>query len=286
MNDEMQPMNFTKPAIVLTAFGTTTKARQAYALFEERLRLAFPEHAIHWAYSSRQVRHFARQRHGQDHQGPTEVLQRLRSHGHEWAVVQSLHLLAGHEFYRLVEEVQQVPIRTAIGLPLLYAPEDYQQLVTLLAAAWRELSRDEAVVLVGHGTDHASWATYLTLQHFLNDRVERPVYVGVLEGYPERTDVVAAVAGSGARRVHLVPLMLVAGVHVQEDLAGPEDSWQADLEAAGLEVTLEPRGLLELPGVMDLFQEHLAQALEAIPASLDFPWPEAAAGLKRCYQLC
>lgn len=275
-----------KPALVLVAFGTTTTARQSYAAFEGRLRQVFPEHEVYWAYSSRQVRHFARQRHGRDHQGPTEVLRRLRGQGYEWAVVQSLHLLAGHEFYRLVAEVQQVPIRTAIGLPLLYAPEDYQRVAALLARAWQDLGHDEAIVFVGHGTDHASWATYLALQHFLGELVDRPVFVGVLEGYPEREETVAAVVASGARRVRLIPLMLVAGVHVQEDLAGPEDSWQADLKAAGLEVTLEAQGLLELPGVIDLFQEHLAQALEAIPASLPFLVPEAVAGLKRCYQLC
>ncbi len=277
--------NSLKPAIVLTAFGTTTKARQAYALFEERLRVAFPGHEVQWAYSSRQVRHFAKERQGREHRGPVEVLQALRARGQEWAVVQSLHLLAGHEFYRLVAEVQSVPLRTAIGLPLLYAPEDYRQVAATLAAAWHDLGQDEAIVLVGHGTDHAGWATYLALQHFLNELVDYPVFVGVLEGYPERQEVVEAVAASGARRVRLVPLMLVAGVHVQEDLAGPEDSWQEALTAAGLEVALEKQGLLAHPGIMDLFQAHLAQALAAIPPAVSVPVLGQAA-VKRCYQLC
>ncbi|MGQ9920229.1 MAG: sirohydrochlorin cobaltochelatase [Desulfobacca sp.] len=254
-----------KPPIVLTAFGTTTRAGQRYALFEERLRFAFPGHSLYWAFSSRQVRHFAKQRQGHEHRGPVEVLRALEQAGHDWAVVQSLHLLAGHEFYRLVEEVQSVPLRTAIGLPLLYAPEDYQALAAILAAALEDVDADETVVLVGHGTDHASWTTYLALQHFLAERLPYPVFVGVLQGYPERQDVVAAVAASGVRRVRLVPLMLVAGVHVQKDLAGEQDSWCQALNAVGLQVTLASQGLLDYPGVFHLFQEHIAEALDAIP---------------------
>jgi sirohydrochlorin cobaltochelatase len=59
--------------------------------------------------------------------------------------------------------------------------------------------------------------------------------------------------------------MLVAGLHVQEDLAGPEDSWQTALEQAGLTVTLEATGLLHYPGVIKIFQEHVEQALDIIP---------------------
>ena len=256
-----------KPPIVLTAFGTTTRARQRYALFEERLRFAFPGHKLYWTFSSRQVRHFAKQRHGREHLGPVEVLQALHKKGYEWAVVQSLHLMAGHEFYRLVEEVQSSPLRTAMGLPLLYTPEDHQALAATLTAAWGDLEPDEAVVLVGHGTDHASWTTYLALQHFFTGRLPNPVFVGVLQGYPDRDEVLAALTASGARRVRLVPLMLVAGVHVQEDLAGNEDSWCQALTAAGLTVTLDNQGLLDYSGVFEMFQDHIAMALDAIPFS-------------------
>ncbi|MEW6658933.1 MAG: sirohydrochlorin cobaltochelatase [Thermodesulfobacteriota bacterium] len=254
-----------KVPIVLVAFGTTTSARQSYALLEEHIRAAFPGREVHWAFSSRMVRDFSRQRHGRKGKGPAEVLEELRARGFEWAVVQSLHLLAGHEFYRLVAEVQTCRLRTAMGLPLLWAPEDYHAFLEALTDRLDVAGDEEAIILAGHGTDHASWVTYLGLQYLLSQRFGPQVYIGVLEGRPSRQEVVAQVIRSGLKQVRLLPLMLVAGRHVQEDLAGPEDSWKTSLEAAGLTVTLEAVGLLSYPGVIKIFQDHIAQALDAIP---------------------
>jgi sirohydrochlorin cobaltochelatase len=255
-----------KTPIVLAAFGTTTAARQSYPVLDEHIRGAFPEHEVHWAFSSRMVRDFSQQRHGRKGKGPREILEELQARGFEWAVVQSLHLLAGHEFYRLVEEVQAGRIRTAMGLPLFWAPEDYGAFLEALAPKLEAAGYDEAIILVGHGTDHPSWATYLALQYLLSGRFGHQVHIGVLEGRPSRQEVIARVVKSGLKRIRLLPLMLVAGRHVQEDLAGPEDSWQIALEQAGLTVTLEATGLLHYPGIIKIFQEHIEQALDIIPS--------------------
>jgi sirohydrochlorin cobaltochelatase len=254
-----------KVPLVLAAFGTTTAAGKSYALLEEHLRAAFPGHEVHWAFSSRMVRDFSRQRRGRQVPGPVEVLEALAARGFKWAVVQSLHLLAGHEFYRLVAEVEACRLRTSMGLPLFWAPEDYQAFLEALAAKLDIIGQEEAVILVGHGTDHASWATYLALQHLLSQRFGPRVHIGVIEGQPSREEVLATVVRAGVKQVRLLPLMLVAGRHVQEDLAGPEDSWTTSLQAAGLTVTLEATGLLSYPGVIKIFQDHIAQALDAIP---------------------
>jgi sirohydrochlorin cobaltochelatase len=254
-----------KVPLVLVAFGTTTSARQSYSFLEEHIRAAFPGHEVHWAFSSRMVRDFSQQRSGRKGKGPAEILEELRARGFEWAVVQSLHLLAGHEFYRLVAEVQACPMRTAMGLPLFWGPEDYDAFLEALAARLDAAGKEEAVILVGHGTDHASWATYLALQYLLSRQFGHQVYIGVLEGRPSRQEVLAAVVRSGVKQVRLLPLMLVAGRHVQEDLAGEEDSWQTSLAAAGLSVTLEATGLLSYPGVIKIFQDHIAKALDIIP---------------------
>jgi len=255
-----------KPPIVLTAFGTTTSGQQSYAFLDQQIREAFPEHEVHWAFSSRMVRDFSRQRHGRKGKGPAEVLEELQARGFEWAVVQSLHLLPGHEFYRLVAEVQDCRIRTSMGLPLFWSPADYGAFLEALAPSMKVAGNEEAIIWVGHGTDHASWITYLGLQYLLSKRFGSQVYIGVLEGQPSREDLVAEMVKSGRKRIRLFPLMLVAGRHVQDDLAGPEDSWQTSLGAAGLTVTVEATGLLSYPGVVQIFQEHIAQALDIIPA--------------------
>jgi sirohydrochlorin cobaltochelatase len=251
--------------IVLAAFGTTTSARQSYTYLDAHIRAAFPAHEVHWAFSSRMVRDFDQQRRGRKRKGPGELLEELKARGFEWAVVQALHLVAGHEFYRLVEEVQACGIRTAMGLPLFSAPEDYGAFLEALAPKLDGVGREEAIILVGHGTDHPSWATYPALQYLSSGRFGHQVHIGVLEGHPSRQEVIARVVKSGLKRIRLLPLMLVAGRHVQEDLAGPEDSWQTALQGAGLTVTLDATGLLHYPGVIKIFQEHIINALEVIP---------------------
>jgi sirohydrochlorin cobaltochelatase len=253
-----------KIPLVMVAFGTTTRAFKSYGYLDKTIRATFPGHEIHWAFSSRMVRDLSRRRHGLKTKSPTEVLEELHTRGFEWAVVQSLHLLAGHEFHRLVEEVQACRMRTAMGLPLLWAPQDYRALLETLAARLKATEPGEAIIFVGHGTDHPAWASYPTLQYLLSKEFGHRAYIGVLEGFPDRKEVLAAVVRSPIKRVRLLPLMLVAGRHLQNDLAGSQDSWKAACEKAGLSVTLEATGLLNYPGVVKIFQNHISNALDII----------------------
>ncbi|MEW6657995.1 MAG: sirohydrochlorin cobaltochelatase [Thermodesulfobacteriota bacterium] len=255
-----------KIPIVVTAFGTTTKARATYELMDRSFRKAFPGHDIHWAFSSRMVKDKLKGRRHLDVRHTFEVLAGLRAQRHSWAVVQSLHLMCGHEFYRLLEEVKPLPIRTSIGLPLLSSYEDYHQLALALGVG-RTFSREEALVLVGHGTDHPSWSTYPALEKILREAYGPGIYVGVVEGYPSKEQVIKAVIRTGARKVRLIPLMLVAGVHFYEDLNDGEDSWRAAFEAAGLEVNVDPQGIGAREEIIQIFIEHIREALDVIPKS-------------------
>jgi sirohydrochlorin cobaltochelatase len=254
--------------IVLTAFGTTTKARQTYDIMGKIIKEEFPGHEIHWAFSSRMVRDRLRLKQKFEARHPHEVLQALAAEGHAWAVVQSIHLLCGHEFYRMIDEVQAQPIRTSIGLPLLTSYEDYHSLAK--AFRFAGASADQALVLVGHGTDHPSWAAYLALENILRE-VGQGIYVGVVEGLPSREQVIKAVVTTGVRKVRLIPLMLVAGVHFIEDLSADEDSWKAAFQEAGLEVDVEPEGIGTKREVVRIFIDHIRAALDIIPGSVPTP---------------
>ncbi len=251
--------------IVLAAFGTSTRARQTYTTIDSRTRSLFPDHPVHWAFTSRMVKDRVQQEQGWELKHPHQVLDELYEQGHEWAVVQSLHLVCGHEFDRLVDETRSCPIRTSIGLPLLDSPEDYEAVARTLD---RELSREdkgEALVLVGHGTDHAIWTAYPCLERVARNHLGGRVFVGVVEGWPEAEDIVHDVVSAGFRRVRLVPFMLVAGVHFHEDLVGGEDSWKNHFQDNGLEVVVEERSLGGMPGIIDRFGQHIQDALTVIP---------------------
>jgi sirohydrochlorin cobaltochelatase len=252
--------------IVLTAFGTTTKARQTYDFMDKIIKEEFPGHEVLWAFSSRMVRDRLKHKQKFEARHPHEVLKDLYEQGHTWAVVQSVHLLCGHEFYRMLEEVQPLPIRTSIGLPLFSSYGDYQQLAQALNFG-EGLSQREALVLVGHGTDHPSWASYPTLENILREAYGKSIYVGVVEGCPSQEQVVKAVISAGVRKVRLIPLMIVAGVHFLEDLCENEDSWRAAFLKAGLEVDVETQGIGTRREVVRIFIDHIREALDVIPGS-------------------
>jgi sirohydrochlorin cobaltochelatase len=251
--------------VVLTAFGSTAAARKAYAAVGERVKKALPDHDVRWAYTSRMVRQRCRREKGLELESPRRVLQALGEQGHRWAVVQSLHLLCGYEFQRLVEEVQCPPCRVSMGLPLLWTCEDYRQFLEALSRSLPPPRAGEAVILVGHGTDHPSWVSYVALQRMLEKQLGPRWHLGVVEGCPTREETLEEILRAGFRRVRLVPLMMVAGIHVREDLMGADDSWKTAFEQKGVEVDVEAEGLLSRPEITAIFIRHIQEALQVIP---------------------
>lgn len=254
--------------IVIAAFGTTSRARTVYDRVDERLRRLFPDHEIHWAYSSRIVRHKLKKR-GVHAPTPLDVLEKIAEQGGEWAVVQSFNMICGHEFYRLGQSVLKGPPRVSIGHSLLCGPGDFSAVAEALAPYFAVDSK-EAVALVGHGTDHCAWSVYPALEAVLRRRYGARAFVGVIEGdRPTRDAVIHDVQSAGFERVRLAPLMLVAGIHFEEDLVGPDDSWKSAFEAKGVEVAVEKEGLGGLPGIIDIFCGHIESALNVIPLAVE-----------------
>ena len=259
-------MSIPHPPIIIAAFGTTSRARSVYAKVDEYLKKIFPCHEILWGYSSRIVRHKLQKR--DIHlPTPTEMLEQLASKGHSWAVVQSFNIMCGHEFQRLRDSVQNDRIRVSIGHSLLCGFEDFNAMAKSVAPLFTK-SPDEAVVLVGHGTDHCAWSVYPALEKILRNHYGNRAFVGIVEGaYPDRETVIDEIRAKAFKKVRLVPCMLTAGVHFAEDLAGDEDSWKTALVTQGIEVALESEGLGSRPEIIDIFASHIRMALDVIPNS-------------------
>lgn len=250
--------------IVIAAFGTTTKTLASYDFLDARIKGHFPDHEVLWAWSSRMVKDkvIGQQ---QTISSPHEVLDQLYRHHSSWAVVQSLHLLGGHEFSRLVEETEQSAIRTSIGLPLLSSPEDFQALCTCLMPLING-HPDQAILLVGHGTDHPAWSAYPALQYFMRRHFGPRIFIGVIEGCPASAEVIADITASGYKKICIIPLLLVAGMHFHRDLTGDCDaSWMRLLAQANIEVEIIEQGIGVLPAISDMFCQHIEDALAIIP---------------------
>ncbi|MCF8026193.1 MAG: sirohydrochlorin cobaltochelatase [Desulfobacteraceae bacterium] len=256
-----------KHPIVIAAFGSTTRARQIYGHIDARLKQRFAGHEIVWAYNSRIVRHKMKQK-AVDLPPPAAVFDELAGRGYQWAVVQSLNVICGHEFHRLKDEALKGPLRVSIGHSLLCSADDFFKAAEAIRPVF-EKDPQEAVVFVGHGTDHCAWSVYPAFESLLRQKYGSRAFVGVVEGdWPDCAAVMAAVQSASFCRVRLVPLMLVAGVHFEEDLAGNQDSWKSAFEAENIEVCLEMAGLGTNTGIIDIFGDHIESAADVIPENV------------------
>jgi sirohydrochlorin cobaltochelatase len=253
-----------KTPVILSVFGTTTKALKTYAYINERCKMAFPQCNFHWAYSSNMVREKMKKK-KINLQTPFEVLCDLQNH-YDWAVLQSMHLICGHEFYKLTDEASKANLRTSIGLPLLYGHDDYMRVAKALSSYFTK-DDDEAVVFVGHGTDHPGWASYPALSTILKELHGKRAFVGVVEEFPGEEIIVSEVEKHGFTKVRLVPIMLIAGVHFEEDIAGDEDSWKSAFEARKIAVSMEKEGLGYNDLIIDIYIDHIKDALDLLPES-------------------
>jgi sirohydrochlorin cobaltochelatase len=254
-----------KAPIVLTAFGTTTEAVSTYDYMDKIIGERFPDHEIRWSYTSGMVRNLVQKKQQIELQSTKEVLAELEDKGYDQAVVQSLHVLCGSEFHRLINETRQCRIRTSTGLPLLSSPADYSALITGIGNTFSLHGNDEAVVFVGHGTEHPVWSSYIALEYLLQREYGSNIYVGVIEGENSCDRIVQTIKKEGVKGVLLVPLMIVAGVHFKEDLIGAgEDSWKSRIEREGIAVRVIDKGLGFHPPIIEIFIEHIKYALDAV----------------------
>jgi len=248
--------------IILTAFGTTSRAFSTYDKMDRIFMQKFPDNEIHWAYSSRMVKQAMEKT--QRLKGPVEIAGSLAARGHKWVVIQSLHLICGHEFDRLVTESTRIDIRSSMGLPLLTSPDDYADTAKAMATIFPQ-NKDQAIILVGHGTDHPAWAAYPALEAILRQTCGQRLFTGVVEGYPGMNLTLERIKSAGFKKVCLVPFMLVAGVHFREDLTREEDSWQKTFEGHGMEVCVVDHGIGDIDSITGIFCDHISHALDVIP---------------------
>ena len=248
------------PPVVIVAFGTSSLARSTYADLAQKVSAQLPDRQLFWASSSRILADRAGQENDFVMAPPTQVLEELISQGHRQVIVQSLHLLAGTEFHRLHQQVRSLPIAVAMGMPLLYSPADYQEIIAMLDPLITA-QPDSAIVVVGHGTLHPVWPAYLALENLLQVKYGGRVLVGVVEKYPPCDQLISRIVAGGYHRVLLIPFLLVAGMHYRRDIIGKAaDSWQSRLQEAGLEVSAHDAGLAVLPGIEGLIARHIGDA--------------------------
>lgn len=258
-------MQTTQKALVCASFGTTVPTAAAdIAGVEQALAAAAPGWQLLRAYTSGMVRTALAGR-GQPEDSVPEALARAAAAGCRRVLVQPTHFLWGVEYDKLkAQALAAAPgfdwLR--VGRPLLDDTRDLRALAGAIGALY-PAEPGRAVVLMGHGSAHRANVVYPALQGIFELQSRPDIRVGTVEGWPGLAEVCAALARSRASRVLLVPLMLVAGDHAQNDMAGPgPHSWRSVLAGQGYRVNWVRHGLGSEKAVQDLYAAHLRGVLQ------------------------
>jgi sirohydrochlorin cobaltochelatase len=256
-----------KKALLVISFGTSyhdTCAKNIVAC-EEQLASTFADRDLFRAFTSGMIIRKLKQRDNLDVDSPAQALLRLAEQGYQDVAVQSLHVINGDEYEKIAREVQAYSHlfqRLVLGNALLSDFNDYELLLNALQSQMPPLAADERVVFMGHGASHHAFSAYACLDHLMSAR-QIPARVGAVESYPEIELILRGLQQDNVRKVHLMPLMLVAGDHAINDMASDEeDSWKTQLQEAGIEAQPWLQGLGENPQIRAMFVHHLQRALE------------------------
>ena len=256
-----------KKALLCVSFGTSVEAaRASITAVEETLRAAAPGYLFVRAFTSGRIRRILAGR-GEEIPGVGQALEALLAQGCDDVRIQPTHILCGQEYEKLRMEALAYRDRFAtlrIGRPLMADTQCLRDLGEILGRTYPR--RDgQAYVLFGHGTDHSSNVVYPALQTVLCMAGRPDMVVGTVEGWPGLEDVIPQLRRLDAKRVHLIPLMLVAGDHALNDMQGDSpDSWKNLFEGAGYQVACAVQGLGEIPAIRRLYEEHAAAAVAAL----------------------
>ena len=252
-------------ALLMVSFGTSypETRRKTLDLIQAEMTEAFPERTVFRAWTSRMIIRKVRERDGIQIDTVEEALQRMALAGADDVLIQSTHVIPGYEYEKMLQDVRKAEDsfrRISIGRPLLDTAEDMDAVVKVMAEAV-PAEGDDVVICMGHGTAHEANDIYAEMQKAFRRAGHDAYYVATVEGSPVLSDVLGALEGRKAGMVHLVPLMVVSGDHVLNDMAGGEPhSWKRQCQEAGYEVICHLEGLGERQAIRDLLLQHAIAA--------------------------
>lgn len=257
-----------KVGILLVAFGSSEESAQvSFENIDKKVKAAYPDIPVRWAYTSHIIRKkLAKQ--GKFLDSPEVALAKMQDENFTHVALQSLHTIGGAEYHDIRRTVGAFKVMGAfqkiiLGYPLLATQKDMARVVdAIIENIPKERKKNEAVVLMGHGTHHPSNAFYAALM-FQVQLKDPNIFIGTVEGYPGVDLVQELMMKKGVKKAYLMPFMSVAGDHAKNDMAGDEDdSWKSILTKTGFECVPVLKGTAEFDNFVQIWVDHLGGPLE------------------------
>ncbi len=255
--------------LLVVSFGTSynDSRRLTIGAIENALEEAFDDYSVRRAFTSNIIIDHVNERDGYLIDDVDAALNRAIDNGVKELVVQPTHLMNGLEYtdlYDMIAQYSDAFESVRIGEPLLSSDTDMAAVKDILADWTKEYDDGKtAIVFMGHGTEADSNGVYQKMQDLFTVDGNVNYYVGTVEATPSLDDVIKKVNEGDYERVILEPMMVVAGDHANNDMAGDEEgTWKNAFEAEGYEVECLLRGLGENEDIQALYIEHAKAAME------------------------
>ena len=284
--------------LLVVSFGTSFNDSRAEDIkgIEDALAEAFPDWSVRRAFTAQIIINHVQARDDEKIDNMQQALDRAVANGVKNLVVQPTHLMHGAEYDEMVEVIDNYKDKfesVAIAEPMLGEVGDDATVINDDKKAVAQAITDEACkvagydsmeaaaedgtafVFMGHGTSHTANVTYDQMQTQMGDLGFTNAFIGTVEGEPEDTaceEVIAKVKDAGFKKVVLRPLMVVAGDHANNDMAGDdEDSWKSQFEASGAfdKIDTQIAGLGEISAIQDLYVAHTKDAIDSLGTADD-----------------
>ncbi len=271
LDDPLNQDDIGEDELLVVSFGTSfnDSRRLTIGAIEKAMIAAFPDRSVRRAFTSQIIIDHIKDRDGEVIDNVTEALDRAVANGVKRLVVQPTHLMDGLEYNDLVNEVAQYADAfgsISVGKPILVSDEDFAAVANAMVEATKEFDDGKtAICYMGHGTEAESNQVYAKMQQVLTEGGNTNYFVGTVEASPTVDDVLKLVQAGNYERVVLRPMMIVAGDHANNDMAGDEEgTWKQIFESAGYEVVTEIKGLGELPAIQEILVAHAQAAIDAL----------------------
>ena len=256
--------------ILIVSFGTsyTNSREKTIGAIEKAIERAYgAEYIIKRAFTSKIIIEKLKKRDNIVIQNVSEAIEEAKNIGVKTLLVQPTHLMSGYEYQDVLEEVNKYKEdfeQIKIGRPLLDMNEDYELVSAALEDAMKNYDReDTALCFMGHGTTAEANRVYEKLQKLFWEKGKENVFIATVEAKPSFEDVVEMVDKKGFKHAVLHPLMIVAGDHANNDMAGDEkDSWESLFEAKGIGVECILRGIGEMEAIQNIYVRHTGEMVD------------------------
>ena len=268
-----------KDAIVVMTFGTTFAENRAKTIDAtiEGIKATHPGVKVVTAYTSHIIIDRVAANEGIKYPTPEEALAQLKAEGYTRVALTTLDVIPGMEYnYKLgvFNSYKQDFKKMTIGTPLMYwqgqeeQADDVTEVLEAFATQFPKTKKGEGIVIMAHGTPNIANAYYAVIQEKLQEMGYDNVFIETVEGWPSMETIIPKLKAKKIKKVTIMPFMMVAGDHANNDMAGSEeDSHKSILEKEGIKVEAYIHGLGENEAVRNVFVERANAAWDALEAT-------------------